>query len=75
MALVREVLTERDGLEPVHTAAEMRLSPIALPGRIRLWTASKAGETVAGVIVYETPVVGPCAVHRPPRPRPRAARG
>lgn len=57
MALVGEVLRERHDTAPVHTAAEMRLLADRFPGRIRLWTATAAGEIVAGVLIYETPVV------------------
>jgi len=57
MALVAEVLGARHGVEPVHTAAEMRLLAGRFPGRIRLWTAVERDEIVAGVLIYETPAV------------------
>jgi hypothetical protein len=57
MGLVAEVLQARHGVEPVHSASEMRLLADRFPGRIRLWTASEGGELVAGVLVYETPAV------------------
>lgn len=57
MELVRGVLRERHDVEPVHTPTEMRLLFDRFPGRIRLWTASERDEIVAGVLVYETPVV------------------
>jgi hypothetical protein len=57
MELVADVLQLRHGVEPVHTAAEMRLLADRFPGRIRLWTASEGDELVAGVLIYETPVV------------------
>jgi hypothetical protein len=55
--LVAVVLRERHDAEPVHSPAEMRLLADRFPGRIRLWTAAADGEIVAGVLVYETPVV------------------
>jgi len=57
MALVAGVLAERHDAEPVHTAAEMRRLANQFPGRIRLFTATAAGEVVAGVLVYQTPMV------------------
>jgi hypothetical protein len=57
MGLVAEVLQSRHGVEPVHSAAEMRLLADRFPGRIRLWTASEGGGLVAGVLIYETPAV------------------
>jgi hypothetical protein len=55
--LLAEVLIERHHVAPVHTPAELRLLADRFPGRIRLWTACAGGEMVAGVVVYETPVV------------------
>lgn len=57
MELTSGVLRERHGVEPVHTPTEMRLLFDRFPGRIRLWTASEGHEILAGVLVYETPVV------------------
>jgi hypothetical protein len=56
-ALLRETLAERHGVEPVHSAAEMRLLAGRFPGRIRVFTASDAGEVVAGTVIFETPSV------------------
>ncbi len=56
-ALLRETLSERHGVEPVHSAAEMRLLANRFPGRIRLFTASEAGEMVAGTWIFQTPAV------------------
>ena len=57
MALVADVLRERHGAAPVHSAAEMRLLADRFPGRIRLFAATESGAVVAGVLVYETPAV------------------
>jgi hypothetical protein len=57
MELLAEVLGERHDVAPVHTPAEMRLLAERFPERIRLWTAREGGAVVAGVLVYETPVV------------------
>jgi hypothetical protein len=56
-ALLRDVLAERHGVEPVHSASELRLLADRFPGRIRLFVASAAGEIVAGTLVFQTPVV------------------
>jgi hypothetical protein len=57
MELVAVVLRARHDAQPVHSPAEMRLLADRFPGRIRLWTAAKDGEILAGVLVYETPRV------------------
>ena len=46
--LLRETLAERHGVQPVHSASEMRLLATRFPGRIRLFAASEAGEMIAG---------------------------
>jgi hypothetical protein len=55
--LLRDVLAERHGVQPVHSASELRLLADRFPGRIRLFVASEAGEIVAGTLVFQTPVV------------------
>ena len=57
MSLLRQVLAAQHGVEPVHSAGEMRLLCDRFPDRIRLFVALEAGVIVAGVIVYETPAV------------------
>jgi hypothetical protein len=57
MAMERDVLVARHGVEPVHTPAEMRLLAERFPEQIKLYEAREAGELVAGVVVYETPAV------------------
>jgi hypothetical protein len=54
MLLMRDVLRERHGIDPVHTPAEMRLLADRFPDNIRLFTARLDGEMLAGVLVYET---------------------
>jgi hypothetical protein len=56
-ALLETVLLERHGVEPVHSATELRTLADCFPGRIRLFVASEAGEIVAGTLIFETPVV------------------
>jgi hypothetical protein len=55
--LLGVTLSERHGVEPVHTASEMRLLAGRFPGRIRLFAASERGEIVAGTLIFETPTV------------------
>jgi hypothetical protein len=57
MALTRTVLRERHGVEPVHSATEMRLLADRFPDCIRLFTAAEDGQIVSGVLIYETPSV------------------
>lgn len=46
--LLRDVLSDRHRVEPVHTAAEMALLTDRFPGCIRLFVASEGDEVVAG---------------------------
>jgi Acetyltransferase (GNAT) domain len=57
MALQRDVLQARYGVEPVHTGAELALLAGRFPDSIGLHTARIDGRLVAGVVVYETPMV------------------
>lgn len=57
IAMERDVLAARHGVEPVHTAEELRLLADRFPEQIKLYEAREAGELVAGVVVYETPAV------------------
>ena len=58
MDVVRGNLAERHDVEPTHTTEEMRLLADRFPEQIRLFTVrGDGGAIVAGVVVYETPVV------------------
>lgn len=57
MELQRQVLESRHGAEPVHTAEELALLAGRFPREITLHTATIEDRLVAGVVVYETPVV------------------
>jgi Acetyltransferase (GNAT) domain len=58
MEVVRGNLAERHDVEPTHTAEELRLLADRFPEQIRLFTVRPQGDTIlAGVVVYETPVV------------------
>jgi hypothetical protein len=54
MAIEERVLAERHGVRPVHTAAELKLLASRFPDNIRLFAASRAGEMLAGVVIYES---------------------
>jgi hypothetical protein len=56
MDVERQTL-ERHGAVPVHIADELRLLAGRFPDQISLTVARKAGELVAGVVVYATPHV------------------
>ena len=55
--LLRATLAERHGVEPVHSAAELRLLADRFPGRIRLFAALEGEDIVAGTVIFETPTV------------------
>ncbi len=52
--LLAEVLDHRHGATPVHSLAEIELLHSRFPAQIRLFLAIRAGETVAGVLVFES---------------------
>lgn len=56
-AVLERNLAEHHGVRPVHSLAEMSLLQGRFPQHIRLFTARLAEETLAGVLVYETPRV------------------
>lgn len=57
MALEAEVLARRHDVSPVHSPEEMQRLAIAFPDNIKLFTARRDDDLLAGVIVYETPMV------------------
>jgi hypothetical protein len=57
VALLTQVLESRYGAEPVHTADELALLAGRFPQEISLHTATIDGRLLAGVVMYETPVV------------------
>lgn len=57
MALQRDVLDARYGAEPVHTGDELALLASRFGDGIKLHTAKIEDRLVAGMVVYETPVV------------------
>lgn len=54
VAMVTQVLSTKHGLKPVHTAAELRLLAGRFPENIKLFAAGRAGQMLAGVLVYES---------------------
>ena len=57
MELETDVLQQRHGVLPVHTAQELTLLRNAFPANVELWTARAGTVMVAGMIVYVTPTV------------------
>jgi Acetyltransferase (GNAT) domain len=57
MAIEEQVLGEKYDARPVHTAAELRMLAGRFPENIRLHVARRAGEVLAGVVVYESDCV------------------
>lgn len=57
MAIEERVLESRHGARPVHTASELRLLANRFPEHIKLFAATRGGEMLAGVVIYESPLV------------------
>jgi hypothetical protein len=57
MMLQARVLSERHGVSPAHTGAELALLASRFPDHIRLTGAFLGGRLLAGVVVYETETV------------------
>jgi hypothetical protein len=57
MQMEDEALRRRHGIAPVHSPEEMTLLADRFPENIKLFTARKQGEPLAGAIVYETDAV------------------
>jgi hypothetical protein len=53
-ALLERVLGERYGARPVHTLAEIQGLQERFPRRIRLLAVRRAGEMLAGILIYES---------------------
>lgn len=53
MAILERVLMQRHGLKPVHTIEEITLLASRFPENIKLFTARRKGEFLAGTIIYE----------------------
>src|SRR5215510_7887965 len=54
MAIEERVLNDKHGARPVHTAAELRLLADRFADQIKLFAAARAGEMLAGVVIYES---------------------
>ncbi|HKY26621.1 MAG TPA: GNAT family N-acetyltransferase [Pyrinomonadaceae bacterium] len=54
IGIEEHVLESRHGTHPVHTAAELRLLATRFPDQIKLFAASREGEMLAGVVIYES---------------------
>jgi hypothetical protein len=52
--IVRENLLLRHGVEPVHTAAEIELLAGRFRSNIKLYTATRQGQILGGVLIYES---------------------
>ena len=55
--VLQEALSGRHGVQPVHSLEEISLLAVRFPAAIRLFTALDDGRVVAGVVIYETPLV------------------
>lgn len=52
--ILTDLLRERHGATPVHTVDEIQLLHSRCPDNIRLYTATREGRTIAGVVMYNT---------------------
>lgn len=57
MAIEEQVLGAKYDSKPVHTAAEMQLLAGRFPENIKLFTAHREDEMLAGVVIYESVTV------------------
>jgi hypothetical protein len=57
MAIEEELLREKYGARPVHTAAELAMLAGRFPDHIKLFAAHTAGRMLAGVVIYESETV------------------
>jgi hypothetical protein len=55
--LLRSVLYDRHGVQPVHSCEELRLLKERLPQHINLFTATRAEELLAGVLIFNHALV------------------
>lgn len=55
--LLEEVLASRHGAKPVHTVSEMEYLAAQYPDNIKLYASFDGDTMLAGVIIYETPMV------------------
>ena len=55
--MLSEVLESRHGAKPVHTASEMEYLAGCFPDNIKLYASYDGDKMLAGVIIYETPLV------------------
>ena len=60
MSMLSQVLKIHHDTKPVHTAEEIASLAFKFPNNISMWAAYEQGSMVAGVIVYETPIVAHC---------------
>jgi hypothetical protein len=62
VTLLEEILRDRHGAAPVHSAAELELLAGRFPEQIRLYAATRPDDDalLAGVVVYETETVAHC---------------
>lgn len=51
--LENKVLTERHGIQAVHTASELKMLHDRFPDNIHLYAAMKAGKLIAGTVIFE----------------------
>ena len=55
--VLSEILSQRHGVSPVHSARELRLLQSSFPENIKLYVALKENHIIAGTVVYVTPLV------------------
>lgn len=54
MKISQEALSQRHGVKPVHTVAEIKLLASRFPSNIKLFASYRGDEMLAGIIMYES---------------------
>jgi hypothetical protein len=60
MDMLTDVLANHHNAKPVHTSAEIKMLAGRFPENISLWAAYDGQEMLAGIVIYETPLVAHC---------------
>lgn len=60
LTISQQILSDKYNTTPAHTAEELQLLAAHFPGNIKLHTAEKGNEVLAGILIYETETVAHC---------------
>jgi hypothetical protein len=60
LAINQQILADKYNTTPAHTVDELELLASCFPGNIKLYTAEKDGNLLAGILIYEIATVAHC---------------